>query len=104
MHYGDKKHLKENELQVVVYKHEICGKEDSYDYDITSIQSCNYFPPRLLKELFSDPAKYLENDFKDKKSEEWYLVTIKSTDGYNDMKIKSIKLVSKSRNEFHRLH
>ena len=48
MHYGDEKQLKESELIVVVYKHGT-EEEDVFDYQISSIQSCKYFPPNLLR-------------------------------------------------------
>ena len=104
MHYGDKESLKENELVLVVYKHEVLGEENKFDYELSSIQSCKYFPPRLLMKIIVSPDKYLAEFFADKKIEEWYLITLKSTDGYDDFELTSIENVSNTDNDFHRLH
>lgn len=103
MHYGDQKQLEKNQLIIVVYKHGTIRK-NVFEYRFSSIQKCSYFPIKLLVKLIENPKKYLKDQLKDQKEEEWYEITINSPDGYKHMDVKSIKNVSKTKNEFHRLH
>lgn len=103
MHYGDKEQIDKNKLVIVVYKHSIIGEDIKCDYIITSIQKCEYFHPMLLYRFFKKPNKYL--DFlKNEKAEEWYLIKMKCLDGYEKIEILSIINVSKSKDEFLKLH
>lgn len=102
MHYGDTEQLENNSLNIVIYKHGT-PKEDVFEYMVESIQSCKYFPPNILKNILTNPNKYFSEKFKNKKSEEFYLTTIKIVD-INDTLTWSIKNVSKRKNEFYRLH
>lgn len=112
MHYGDEKQLQDNELVVVVYKHEFIDldeeqEENEVEYELASIQKCSYFPPRLLKKIITDPTSFFEKQMKDCKIEEWYQVTIKSTDGYKQYEITSIVMITEQMiedNNFLNLH
>lgn len=92
MHYGDKEQVDNNELVIVAYKHST-SKNGVFDYMVTSIQKCQYFPPMLLTKILKNPNKYL--DFlKSEDAEEWYLITMKCLDGYNDIETLNVKKVS----------
>ncbi len=103
MHYGDKEQLDENKLVVIVYKHGT-NKKDKFDYELSSIQKCQYFPKALLKKILNKSNKTFKKVLKEEKEEEWYEIEIKSTDGYKKFDIISIQNVSDSNNTFHTLH
>jgi hypothetical protein len=103
VHYGDKEQIKHNKLTIVIYKHGT-PRKNVFDYDLTSIQECKYFPKLLLKDMLGNTKKIFSKYFKDKKEEEWYEVKLTTLDGYKKIKINSIKNVSDTKNEFHRLH
>lgn len=102
MHYGDNEQILENELIIIIYKH-VTEKKNIFDYEIASIQKCNYFSPRLLKNLLIKPNKFLKKQFKELKSEEWYEIFIKENEN-SEIVIVSTTNVSHSENEFHKLH
>jgi hypothetical protein len=114
MHYGDDKQLKDSILEIVIYKHEVLGtkfkrnkngivSKRCVDYQITSVQRCEKFNPRVLNNLLSDPYKYLSNDLDSLPNEEWFLIKIVDIDGW-DFEIKPLARVSDHPNEIYRLH
>ena len=103
MHYGNRKQILKNELVVIIYKHGT-PRKNIFDHQITSIQSCKYFPPVLLKKLLENPNKYFSIYFKNYKGEIWYKTKIVSADGISKIKITSIQDVSHFKNELLRLH
>jgi hypothetical protein len=114
MHYGDKQQLKESLLEIVIYKHEVLGStfkrnkdgvvsKRCVDYQITSIQKCEKFNPRVLNNLLSDPYKYLSKDLDNLPTEEWFLIKIVDSNGWK-FEIKPMASVSEHPNEIYRLH
>lgn len=103
MHYCDKPQLKKNTLEIVIYTHGTPTKET--EIDLSSIQKCEFFPPRLLKKILKDPTKYLGSKpgVEGLKQEEWWLVKIKQT-AWDEFIIKHVKNVSKTKNKFLILH
>jgi hypothetical protein len=115
MHYGDKNQLTNSHLEIVVYKHEILGKEISrnknglvskrcVDYEITSIRKCEKISPRVLNRILSDPYKHLTKALDFIPFEEWVLVKITDLDGYGKIKVEPLTIVSKHPDESMRLH
>jgi hypothetical protein len=106
MHYDDPRVIKQNRLNIVMYKH---GTENpgEYDMDISSIQECRYiFPYSLIK--FLHAYKYLPiliEKFEELEFEKWYLFEIKFLDCYElNIEVLNVTDVSDSNNNFHRLH
>lgn len=115
MHYGNKKQLIDCSLEVVIYKHEICGAKHKInkngiqsrrfvDYEITSIRKCEKFPPRVLSRILKDPYEYLSKSLNSLPFEEWVLVKIEDLDGYGKVNVKPISMVSEHPDETMRLH
>jgi hypothetical protein len=115
MHYGDKEHLAESRLIVVVYKHEIMGvplkrnkrglvSKRCVDYEVASIQECKMINTRTIKKLLSDPYSILSKSLDHVPNEEWVLVKIKEIDGWDKLEITPIEIVSEHPNESYRLH
>ena len=76
MHYGDEEQRLNEKLVVIVYNHEILGckpenrinKDGKFskryvDYQVTSIQKCENFPPHILKRMLNDPFKFFNAIF-----------------------------------------
>jgi len=103
MHYGDREHIEENRLKIVVYKHGT-PEDGVFDYRVTSINECRYFPTYLLSKILVEPKYYLADLLKDKKEESWYLIEMRSVDGYSRYEIMFIMDVSEDGDEFLRLH
>jgi len=101
MHYRDKEHLENNEIVLVVYKH-VTPKKGKFNYDVTSLQSCKNFSPNTLRQILKNPNKFFKKHFNKFMYEEFYETTIIETD--DTIKIVSTENVSKSNNEFNRLH
>lgn len=116
MHYGDEDQLKESELEFIIYKHEVLGagskkrNKDGFlskravDFEIASIQNCKYFNPRSLLKIMKDPYKYFVKVTDRIGFEEWIRVKIVDHDGYSDVEVKVIEIVSDHPNDFYRLH
>ena len=127
MHYGDRKQNKSNILTIVVYKHGIMGRDvykhgimgwkprykkdgtlsrSSVDYDVTSIQKCQYFPPRILRNLLSDTYSHVNTKMSKLPFEKYYELELVTR--IRDMQllvhVLSVKDVTDSKNEFKRLH
>jgi hypothetical protein len=62
MHIGDKQHIKNAKLQIVIYKHEVLSKKDTYDYEICSIYKCNHVKLHDIEKLATNikPSFYQE--------------------------------------------
>lgn len=112
MHYGDEKQLKENVLQVVIYKHGVVIDEDEahlysdrdYMLSLDSIQKCQYVCPRTLRHFLEAYPYLLDERFKELPEEEHYLVTIRYT-GYEETCFDvEVEKVTFSENEFYGLH
>jgi len=116
MHYGDEYHKKNQKLRIGVYKHGVCGKvsnpdfkkdgllkRNSVSYQISSIQECHLFDVGILFRMLRDPYKYLNEAMSKQKFEQWYILEIEST-GYDKIQILDIQNVSKSPNDWERLH
>ena len=115
MHYGDEKQQEQQLLEITVYKHSICGRnvkrnkngllsKTCVDYAINAIQDCKYINPNTLMKLFKDPYKYLAKDLDQVAFEEWIWVKLSDEDGYGDIKVRALAVVSEHPNEFLRLH
>ena len=112
MHYGDEEHIEKEKLDIVVYKHGT-GKEDytkkgmlresSVDYEVTSIQECSFFRPRLLQQILKKPYKFLNNRLSDKPFETWYQLSIKAKD-WDIIEIISCDNVNDDKNDIKKLH
>jgi hypothetical protein len=76
MHYGDKEHIKEASLTMVVYKHTDLQK-GGYISEITSIQFCQYFSIHMLKDLDDNLEKLFKLKLKKLKPEKFYGVLIR---------------------------
>lgn len=110
MHYGDKEQVEENIIVIGVYLHEKYKKDSKGSYqptgkldiiEVKSIQECRYVSPWSVSKLIKKPGKFIK--ITDQKLESWYLVTLSETD-WGELEVLSIGNVSKSENEFHRLH
>ena len=101
MHYEDKEQLEQNHLEIVVYCHDSPHNKYGLDLTITSIQSCQYFQPRLLKKLIKKPNQLFSSGTM--RLEEWYRLRIKQT-GWDSFVVTEVENVSDSINEFHKLH
>ena len=105
MHYGDIGQEEANIIKIVVYQHEIwddfkpTGKGDSLE--IKSIQSCQFIRPYLVQRLIQYPGDYISTD--ELRFDRFYLLALKQID-YNNLKVVSMIDVTKSENEYHRLH
>lgn len=116
MHYGDTEQVDSHELLLVVYKHgtsvskSASSKKDgthrrvSVDYEISSIQSCKYFPVWVLIGILNNPYEYLNTELSKYKFEEWYELKIKMGIGNKRIEVLSVENVSEHKNEFKRLH
>jgi len=102
MHYGDKEQIDNNILKIVVYKHTILDEKEETDYDlvVNSIQECKYFPINLLRKILEAPEILKLN----LEPEKWYLITIKTDDGWLKTTIVDIEDVSLDKNDFYKLH
>jgi len=103
MHYGDNEQIKENILILIVYKH-ATGSKNVFDYQITSVKKCQYFPTHLLSDMIKRPNHYFIKPLKSLKEESWQELTIKSSDGYDKYTIDKIVDVTDNNNELDRLH
>lgn len=101
MHYEDKEQLDQNHLELVVYCHESPYSKCGVEIEITSIQFCQYFQPRLLKKLIKKPNQLFSSDMM--RLEEWYRLSIKQT-GWDSFVVTEVENVSDSTNKFHKLH
>ena len=76
MHYGDKEQKLNEKMIVIVYNHERLGCKPEHrinkdgkfskryvDYQITSIQKCENFPPYILKRMLLDPFNFFNPVF-----------------------------------------
>lgn len=113
MHYGDDEQRKENRLSIVVYWHGSSlehHESDQYsklqDFEITSIQQCQYVEPHILKDFLTNYRFTLFDKITPKiEQEKFYAVTIKFTGYYSELfDVVDIKDVSDDPNEFYRLH
>jgi hypothetical protein len=115
MHYGDEQQLKEAELELVIYKHEVCGSKfrrnkngivskRCVDYEICSVRSMKKFNPRVFVRIMKDPYKHLSASLDFLPTEEFVLIKIKDMDGYGKIEIKPISVVSTHPDESMRLH
>lgn len=115
MHYGSKKHLKKNILEVVFYKHEICDDGDDVDMDtpepfkieLTSIHECRYVEPKVLQKFLVCYPYILKDEFIDLPFGSWHKFLIRwvlSFGEVDDFEVLSIENVSDSDNKFDRLH
>jgi hypothetical protein len=101
MHYEDTEQLKQNHLELVAYCHESPYSKYGVEIEITSIQSCQYFQPRLLKKLIKKPNQlFLSNKMQ---LEQWYRLRIKQST-WDSFVVTEVENVSDSINEFHKLH
>ena len=71
MHYGDKYHVINGRLGVVIYKH---GYVDGHVYEVTSIQDCTLIQPSLLSQVLSDEFDW-SSILGERDEEKWYLVS-----------------------------
>ena len=115
MHYGDKEQLDNSKLKLVVYNHSIAGStlkknkdgllsRRCVDYQVTSIQKCTCFSPSVLMKILKDPHKHLAKYLTDIPLESWILVKIEDLDGWGQLKVKSVEVVSEHPDELLRLH
>lgn len=101
MHYEDKEQLDQNHLELVVYCHESPYSKCGVEIEITSIQSCQYFQPRLLKKLIKKPNQLFSSN--KMYLEQWYRLRINQT-SWGSFVVTEVENVSDSINEFHKLH
>jgi hypothetical protein len=105
MHYGDKEQLEKQKLIIIVYKHETNElNKEKVDCHVTSVQDMKYFPINLFKKIITEPNKYLKKYLINQKEEGFYKLNISSTDGYDQFQINSIKNVTYTKKDIHRLH
>ena len=115
MHYGDDRQLENSKLIIIVYKHEIMGRELKRNvngvvskrcvhYEISSVQEMRYINPRVVTKLLADPYKYLSKMLDKLPNEEWILVEIGDKNGWGKLKVHQTTIVSKSANDFYKLH
>ena len=100
MHYSDPEQLEGNLLKLVIYIH---TEDDSNELtvQVTSIQECKYFSPRILQKILMIPEHFINPTGLE--TESWLLISMKD-EGYGCISITAIENVSESNNEFHRLH
>jgi hypothetical protein len=99
MHYGDDQQLDQNSLEIVIYTH---GGQAHIVFELASIQKCQFIRPQLLKDLF-DPFFFRQfAQLADLEREKWFLLRFMEED--DKLVLKQTSNVSKSDNEFHRLH
>ena len=98
-----------DEMQVVFYKHESDDPNEAYSVEIVSIHKCQHISTYTLQKFISCyefiPQLIEETDKLIMGG--YYLFTLKFNDAYNLRKgtqVVSVEDVSKSDNEFHRLH
>ena len=110
MHYTDKEQLDRNTLELGMYIHEVMGtSDDLHDHDIhieiSSIQNCRYFSPRILYKMLKNPNKYFKNikEINSLDRERWFIAKIKQTD-WDDILIENIEYVSEDADDILRLH
>lgn len=105
MHYGDPEHTVKNYIEIVIYKHGICGKSDSaYDIELSSIQTCRLWCPNNITRLQHSIKFVFKEEFDKLEHEKFYLLTIK-TDPNGDFYIsEDILDVSDDTDESRRLH
>jgi len=105
MHYGDKEQLENNILEIIVYKHGICGEaDDKYDIDLSCIKECRYIRPWYVAHLLIDFQWRFKKEIESLECEHFYLFSIKDATGYGDFKIIYIETVDNTLNELDRLH
>jgi hypothetical protein len=73
MHYGDEEHIYKARLEVVIYKHEDLTN-GGYDYQICSIQKCQYMDMYVLRELWDNFETMFKKELKKVKPEKFYEV------------------------------
>jgi hypothetical protein len=101
MHYGEKKQLVYNGLEVVFYKHETKFKK--YEYELTSIQYCKLIHPKLLKEFLDDPLSFgIKPKLKTLPEEKFYKVFLKQDENFR-LYVDEVKDVTND-DEFNHLH
>lgn len=99
MHYGDQEQINNNLLKIVIYFH--TTDTSKLEIEVCSIQECKYFPIRLLQKILTAPE--ILNLTLD--TEEWYLITIRSNDGWLDFSVIGVENVSQDEeNKFLKLH
>ena len=105
MHYGDKEQLEKNILEIIIYKHGICGEtDDKYEIDLSSIRRCQYIRPWDMSRLLMDFQWRFKKEIDELEQEHFYLICVKDAGGYGDFKIKSIETLDDTLEDLDRLH
>lgn len=101
MHYGDKKHLKEAVLELIIYKHRDLTVErtkDIFSYEICSIHNAKYIDAYNIWELWDEFDEMFPKQLKKIEEECFYLVTFKYELKKGDWKLvwnKELKITDK---------
>ena len=109
MHYLDEEHIEHNILKLVLYKHDVLGNDFKYlpekvDYQITSIQKCQYIDPRNILKLLKKPNKLSKiKEIAILKNENWWLITFVQKE-WDNLCFISAENVSDNDDEFLKLH
>jgi hypothetical protein len=109
MHYEDKEAIKAGKLTVVVYisqNYDGFDRADNCNYQIMSIQSCEYISPRFITQLYKRQNEIFGEILKDEEVEQYYLINITNMKRSKTLEFKASKPknVSNTRNKLHRLH
>jgi hypothetical protein len=111
MHYNDPEQIDDNSLKLVIYTHG--GDPLGTVFDITSIQECRHFSPRLLTKVMNMRKPrggrdcwyqwFNKPQFNALPLEKYYLVWLEQT-GWDDITIMDITDVTNDTNQFYQLH
>lgn len=96
MHYTDQAQFDYNHFNIVIYKHAdwTTRQKSTIDYELTSVQSCQYISPKLIRSIMDEIHSFRKtrkfkkdsplNQLNALNTESFYLVKIKQVnfDGY----------------------
>ena len=80
MHFGDKKHLKEAVLELIIYKHTDLTAEhtkDIFDYELCSIYNARYVDAYNIIDIWDNFEKLFHRHLVKIEPETFYRVTLK---------------------------
>lgn len=103
MHFGDKEQLDNNIVELVVYKHQDLSNEKEYYFGIESIRKCQYICPSHFIKLLMCFEYMFKKEIDELDLDVFYVVQLKSIDGYGEFVIVSIERSSED-NDLDKLH
>lgn len=90
-----------------IYKHRT-PVDEVFDYEITSVQKCEYLPPWSLRTLLARWDLIFRKDLEKLEAEKWYLMKLEITNDkeptYNDCRGWKLISIEPATEDIHRLH